>query len=179
MVEAFGHSTPICEETVPQFILDTSRQVHEHLPGNGVLEWSSLDAFTQGYIEALFFTETEPGTTRETWDRETQSSLPGDVGFADLAPEALGRIVADCAAFLRAPNRLLIGLCVDFSAEHWIDDVWTRAGRDYWYTRNGHGVGFWEDNRWPEAQGIGLDAAAKAAGGMDAYLGDDGKVHVS
>jgi hypothetical protein len=151
---------------MPEFILDTNGRIAlrtAHTPfGSLWTRWEDLRPFTQGYIEALFFTESEPGTTH-------------------LAPEALARIIADCTAF-QADHGMLIEACAEFSENLRPDndDVWTRAGRDYWFTRNGHGVGFWlQHDRWPPPHGDALDAAAKRAGEMDAYLGDDGKVHVS
>jgi hypothetical protein len=180
-------------------------------------EFQALDAFTQGYIEALFFTE-EEGLCEESgrdmpavaFNLTTMESrfVGGDApGFADLAPDALAQIVSDCEAFQR-DNAALLALAYerdDYDA--------TQAGRDYWYTRNGHGVGFWDreqlapdtveyealtdamvaarDDRkaWAEAlakrneikeQGLGerLSKACRGAG-RDAYIGDDGKVHLS
>jgi len=47
---------------MPEFHLDTSGRVTTPLAPLGVpfdYQWSNLDAFTQGYIEALFFTSGE------------------------------------------------------------------------------------------------------------------------
>ena len=44
-----------------------------------------------------------------------------------------------------------------------------RAGHDFWLTRNGHGVGFW-DGDWPEPFAEQLTEAAKRAGGRDLYV---------
>lgn len=132
-----------------------------------------LDAFTQGYLEALFFTECEPGTTAEDHDPETQSSLPGDTTFDDLSPDALEKIVTDCTAFQDANAELLEqayscrdGLCGEYDTE--------QAGRDYWLTRNGHGAGFWD-------RGLGTigDALADACRHQEVwvYVGDDGQVY--
>lgn len=67
--------------------------------------------------------------------------------------------------------------CADFWNRHgWImaRDV-SRAGADFWLTRNGHGAGFW-DGHWG-ADGARLTAAAKVYGGLDFYIGDDGRIH--
>lgn len=148
---------------MPQFILD----------GKDAPTFAALDPFTQGYIEAMFFTECEPGTTRETWKPETQSSLPGDVGFCDLAPDALARINHDCAEFQRAKAALL-----SWAYQRNYDA--TQAGRDFWFTRCGHGVGYW-DRKELEAKGLGdaLSEAARKCGQRWAYLGDDGRVYLS
>jgi hypothetical protein len=167
--------------------------------------WKGLDAFTQGYIEALFFTEMEHGTDRESHNPEVHSSLPGDVTFADLAPEALQSIIADCAAFQR-DNEALLSEAYGRGYEE------ARAGHDYWLTRNGHGAGFWDrselepnsdeyealtaemianrDNpsAWDAALakrtalkstslGERLSAACRYQT-VDAYMGDDGQIYV-
>lgn len=169
---------------------------------DGAWTFTALDSFTQGYIEALFFTESED------WLEQLGSELEADMsltrpsfGFRDLAPETLERIIEDCAKFQREARELLTGAYDrDYSAE--------QAGRDFWYTRNGHGVGFWDRDelepkgeqweatqipldRWTpelrktrerlEAESLGnrLSKAARAAGMADAYLGDDKKVHLS
>lgn len=46
------------------------------------IAWADLDAFTQGYIEAMFLSF---GHTR--------------CGFRHLSPEALARVIADCEAW--------------------------------------------------------------------------------
>ena len=148
---------------MPEFSIDL---------GDAVKQWRDLDSFTQGYIEAAFFTDCEPGTTRETWDPETQSSLPGDVTFDDLAPETLARMVADCKSFATALD--LATSQFEGSPNDWPDDE--HAGRDFWYTRNGHGCGFW-DGAWPEPYATELTDAERKFGTFDLYLGDDGKVY--
>lgn len=159
---------------MPEFILDTAGRVDQ--PGLlRALIWGDLDAFTQGYVEALFFTST--GDDGE----------PLEQGFSDLAPETLARIIADCAAFRAAPawvallealgNEELGDLEADLAAKGGDPVPDTQAGRDFWYTRNGHGCGFW-DGDWPEPYATALTDAARAFGNVDAYLGDDGRVYL-
>lgn len=128
---------------MPKFELDTGGAVHVidrdatgAQTGGAIIAFRDLDAFTQGYIEALFFTEGEPGTDRDSWNPETDSSLPGDVGFADLAPEALQSIAADCLKFQTGAEWQA------FKAADVPDYDDEQGGRDLWFTRNGHGVGF-------------------------------------
>lgn len=196
---------------MPQFILNSEGTVRDvRAPSIEAVKrvdlgFCDLDAFAQGYIEAMFFTECEPGTDADSHDPETQSALHGECGFADLAPEALAHIVAQCAAFQRDSAPLLEKAVVrDYDS--------AQAGRDFWFTRNGHGVGFWDreelapdsdeyealteimvanrDNNavWGEAlrkrkaltaESIGarLSTAAKAAGEVYVYLGNDGRVY--
>jgi hypothetical protein len=153
---------------MPEFILDTSGQVPIHgrrtEPNpTEFTEWRHLDSFTQGYIEALFFTES---------GSEDDGKEIGDAGFADLAPESLADIIEDCTAWQAATAVLLEQAyeCEDYSPE--------QAGRDYWFTRNGHGVGFW-DRKQLNAGHIG-DKLAEACqdDAVNVYLGDDGNVYL-
>lgn len=172
---------------MPEFILDTSGAVmvprvafNARKSGNAPLLWSDLDPFEQGYIEALFFTNEEELTTERA---ERPWLLKPDCaaapGFSDLAPETLARIIADCAEFQASD------VWRDFdharaTAEEppTADD--DQAGRDFWFTRNGVGVGFWSrDDEVYHAFADDLDKVAEAFGNADAYLGDDGKVYLA
>lgn len=152
---------------MPQFVLDM---------GGAADTFSALDSFTQGYIEAAFFTECEPGTTADTWDTETQSSLPGDMTVNDLAPETLAAMKEDCAAFQELA-KVDLEKAYDYAPA---DYDANRAGNDFWYTRNGHGTGFWDrglgDLR-TETVGGRLSRDAKSFGECSLYRGDDGLIY--
>jgi len=146
--------------------------------GNREPAFLALDDFTQGYIEALFFTDNAPGVTTEEWqatEDHREGSFPGDAGFADLAPEALVAIVADCKRF---QERHALVLAEAYAREDYESE---QAGRDFWYTRNGHGVGFWEREQLKGEVDLGesLTLTANAYRETDSYLGDDGKVYLS
>jgi hypothetical protein len=140
---------------MPEFILEGT-----HAP-----EYKALDAFTQGYIEALFFTDSGP-----------EDGQLGDAGFSDLAAEALADIVRDCSTFQTANAALL-------AEAYTLDYGEAQAGRDFWFTRCGHGVGYWDrealDCNKLDGLTLGdrLTTPAHAAGNVDTYLGDDGKVY--
>lgn len=178
---------------MPEFILDTSREVSVpiNMPGHGSPArfswvWSDLDAFTQGYIEALFFTEQgdgEAGTDNASglWAEIEPGLYSNDFGFSDLAPEALASIIADCAAF-QASEAYRKAREAEDNEE--LGDLFeghggcsAMGGHDFWMTRNGHGCGFW-DGDWPEPHATALTDAAKAFGECSPYVGDDGKVYV-
>ncbi len=72
-------------------------------------------------------------------------------------------MVRDCQNF-QQQNAELLGQ---------IDDE--QAGHDFWLTRCGHGAGFWD--RGLGEIGDRLTDAAHAAGNVDLYLGDDGKIY--
>lgn len=143
---------------MPEFILETAGGVPlPDLPsGLASHYWGSLDDFTQGYIEALFFISEASGIDREEFataayqarmdEGRADGCLPGDTGFADLSPDALAGIIKDCAEFQRAaaaPLAAAYGGSWDGAAK-WGDYGPENGGRDLWFTRNGHGVGFWD-----------------------------------
>lgn len=132
------------------------------------LWWKDLDSFTQGYIEAAFFAD----ITEDTRCPRDGNLLSGDLicgfcgnalTFGDITPEALAKITADCARFRRENEATLREA---YEADPACDD--NHAGRDLWYTRQGHGCGFW-DGDWG-ACGDALTAASKAYG--EVYIGE-------
>jgi len=104
---------------MPQFILN------ENADTSSIM----LDDFTHGYIEAMFFTNGDTGDDDET-------SL-NDLGVAAITKESMASIKADCARFVGDAATLL---------EEAIDRGYSleQAGRDFWFTRQNHGVGFWD-----------------------------------
>ena len=126
------------------------------------MDYSKLDLFTKGYIEALFFTE----------GSEEGDELYGDVGIYDFAPATLAQIIEDCTTFQQDHSDLL--------AEAYEQDSYDvdRAGNDFWYTRQGQGVGYWDrglgevGKELTEACGWGTKYQE-----VHMYVGDDGKIH--
>jgi len=122
---------------------------------------TTRDAFTQGYVEAMFFTDASP-----------DSEDCADATVSDLSADAWRKIDADCAKF-QADAAPLLALAYerDYDA--------AQAGRDFWYTRNGHGVGFW-DREALEDGGLGdqLSEVAKCYGGANLYRGDDTEMYL-
>lgn len=118
------------------------------------------DAFTQAYIEAMFFTDT---------GEEGQPAAD-----ARLAPATVARACADCKAFQEGPAR---GLLHEAYARTYTPG---QAGHDLWLTRNGHGAGFWDRPELESgALGDRLSKLAKALGHVDLYAGDDGLLWLS
>lgn len=139
---------------MPKFILD-------HGSAEAARSFNALDAFTQGYIEAMFFTDTGTGD-----DEDLE-----DATVADLSPEALETIKADCAAFQAKAAALL-------EEAYGRDYTEEQAGRDFWFTRNGHGVGFWDRTDLEEGD-LG-DRLSDMCRHSEVYLyrGDDGLLYV-
>lgn len=90
----------------------------------------NLEAFISGYVEALLFAESAIDQ-----DGETVESLAG----YDLSPTAMDAARQDCARFLDTAGRL-----IKQAIEESQDYDYIQAGRDLWFTRQGHGVGYWD-----------------------------------
>lgn len=120
------------------------------------MEFKDLDTFTCGYIECMLWEDCGPDTEL------------GGLTFDDIAPATLEKIVADCSKFQRDNTEALnaSGMC---------DYDYSRAGHDYWLTRQGHGAGFW-DGDWLEPYATKLTEASKAFGNCDLYKSDDGQL---
>lgn len=120
----------------------------------------NLENVLEGYLTALLWS---------TSDGELESLE----GF-ELAPEALEQCRADCARFLAIARIDLI----KYEKEGGFPMPEQYAGHDFWLTRAGHGVGFWD--RGLNELGDRLTATVKANfKNVDPYLGDDGKVYLS
>ena len=122
--------------------------------------YDKLDAFTQGYIEAAFFTDTGYPENEDLEDADT----------SEIAPDALTKVIADCANW-QEKNAELLQLAYDRDYEP------VQAGRDYWLTRNSHGAGFWEREEL-EADSLGdkLSDACRYSS-VNMYRGDDGLIY--
>ena len=136
------------------------------LPGSDAIEFRNLPDVARGYIEAAFFTAPRLD--------EGEGGIPDDHGFDDLSPNTLDDIRRDCERFADENKAAIETLESNgFDRE--------QIGRDLWFTRNRHGVGFWSrDAQTPEAEAAlaALDDAARKFGECDMCLGDDGKVYL-
>lgn len=121
--------------------------------------FQELDEFTQSYIITAFWSSNDES------DESGGEPLENNYDWRDLAPAELQKMVADCVKFEDQNSDLLDGL--DRS----------RAGHDFWLTRNGHGAGFW-DGDYEDAVGEKLTQASHAFGECDIYVGDDGKLYL-
>ncbi len=141
---------------MPEFILD-------HGDSESALKFKHLDVFTQGYIEAMFFTSTG---NMEDEDLE-------DASVGELAPSTWIDILEDCKDFQESFADDLAEACDQDKANYDME----AAGRDFWYTRNHHGVGYWD-------RGLGdigrkLTDMAHPYGEVDLYRGDDGLLYLT
>lgn len=125
---------------------------------------SGVEEMIRGYLDTIEFTDAA----------YTDDECHKADRFSD---EAIAAARGVCEKF-RSDNRGLYDVAIAAGATEW------QIGSDLWYTRNGHGVGFWErkiyDVLGPGERKLGdeLSGAADVMGVSDAYLGDDGKIHL-
>ncbi len=125
-----------------------------------------LDDFTLAYIECALWSSTDDASVPLN-DHHT---------LADLAPETLARIKEDCAKF-QAENQADIATgCVRTHREGCTPSDPAQAGHDFWFTRCGHGSGFW-DGDWEEEPGERMTESSKRFGEISLYEGDDKKLY--
>jgi hypothetical protein len=124
-----------------------------------------LDEFTVAYVEAALW------STNDESNDQGGDPLDKNYAAADIAPETMARMVADCTAFQAANGEHICdgNVTTPYSADE-------QAGHDFWLTRNGHGAGFF-DGDWDESVSRILTDAASAFGEFDLYVGDDGKIY--
>ena len=120
-----------------------------------------IDAFTQGYIECALWSSTN--NSRD----DGGDPLDDNYDIIDLSRETARAMVKDCDDF-----RDYVCETIDSETADEIDSE--QGGHDFWLTRNRHGAGYW-DGDWEK--GDELTDAAHTFGGVDLYVGDDGKVH--
>jgi len=126
-----------------------------------------LDDFTLGYLEAALWASTD--------ESDESGGLPLDrnYGIEDIADECLQAAIADCQRF-QEQNYELLGEA-DYSRSEYSDDE--MAGHDFFLTRNGHGVGYWDREFSDDTVGDALTKAAEAFSEVDFYVGDDGLIY--
>lgn len=136
-----------------------------HLQVSDYRAFEALPAIARGFIEAAFFTEESCYSSDEWADPEVQDDvregradgcIPCGLGFDALHADSVAIMVEFCAGFQNraAPLLELAYATGDYDEE--------QAGRDLWFTFNGHGVGFW-DRKQLGANGLG-DALSEACG---------------
>ena len=126
----------------------------QHIPGFP----EGVDEFTHGYLEAVAFTDMQ-----DTGD---------DAHGCEFAPEAVTAAAADCARF-QSENAAPLALAYggdDYDAY--------QAGRDFWFARNGHGVGFTDRDALPDALAEALQGNARGYPERNVYAGDDGLAYI-
>jgi hypothetical protein len=126
------------------------------------VQWqkATIGYFAKGYFEAMFFTECHADNP------ELENAT-----INDLSPEAWEASLKSCASFEQDNAALLEQAYEQFDYDS------EQAGRDFWYTRNGHGVGFWDRDLGD--LGDKLTDASDKFNSVDLYMGDDSKLYLA
>lgn len=137
---------------MPEFVLNENKKLN-------------LSEFERGYIEAMFFTNGDIGD-------DNRPDLLNELGVSRITKRALRMIKSDCDRFLSMRAPTIDG--ESFTMRQWIgaaavDSEYTeeQAGRDFWFTRQGHGTGFWDRTELDTATQEALTRAAKICGEID------------
>jgi hypothetical protein len=128
----------------------------------------NIEEFVAAYIEAAMWSTC---ISSDESDPDYDKPLESKYDASNIAPESLVSIYTDCAKFIASNATDL--------AEYPGRRQWSAAkcaGYDFWLTRNGHGVGFWD--RGLGALGDRLSEASRKFGESDMYVGDDGRMYV-
>ncbi len=128
---------------MPQFILN------DHPAPRA---YDELSTFAKSYVEAMFFTNCDTG--------EDDEDKANRLGVSRLTTRSLQRIAADCAQFQTIAAPIIARVL-----EHGQRDE-EGIAHDLWFTRQGHGVGFWEGESrgYPDDTGDTLSTLAKGMG---------------
>ena len=97
------------------------------------------------YFEALFFVDVNI-------DSEIENHA--DLSFSDINKESLVSQIKQLDAFFEKAGSILDNTDYDLG----------RACHDFYFTRNGHGAGFWENDYCTEEQGMALTKIAQSFG---------------
>ncbi|RWP29513.1 hypothetical protein [Mesorhizobium sp.] len=109
-------------------------------------DWSKLSPFVQGFIEAAFFCETscfcmaewfQPETQHAIAEGQSDGNIPNDCDTSHIHADSLKKIAEFCATFQASAVELL-------SRAYARDYDETQAGRDFYFTHCGAGVGYWD-----------------------------------
>lgn len=121
-----------------------------------------LDEFTQAYLVAALWSSNDQS------DEQGGDPLDENYDIKDIDPVALEKAKADCAKFQQEFGHLITEEnCLKFE-----DSPLSQAGHDFWMTRNGHGVGFWEESDWEKEAGKILTNGSKKFGELNLYVND-------
>lgn len=134
-----------------------------------------LDQFTEAYITCMLWSSTD------NTDDQGGEPLENNYSIEDIDPESMSRIIKDCKDFqaenlediMRIPS---VSCNPDTHGRSHYTGL-ESAGHDFWFTRCGHGVGFW-DRDYPEDMAARLTASCERFGECWPYVGDDNKIYI-
>lgn len=121
-----------------------------------------IETFVLRYLEAVLFGELD--------DREDCTPMDENFTVFDFSEDAREKARADCEEFLARAKRLGISILL------WRYDKAEQAAFDLYFSRQGHGTGFFDR---PELYGEDRHILQKLAKEMQErywYISDDGKI---
>lgn len=128
--------------------------------------FAGADGFTRSYIDTALQLMSD--------DPDLPDGFVPDV--EKLSTAGMQRMLADCAEFQRLHGDVISEAVHPRKKRgEWSPEA--LAGMDFWLTRCGHGVGFWEDDRWVEPHASAMDKTSENFGNQDLVLGDDGLIY--
>lgn len=124
---------------------------------------NSLSDFVKAYLMTILFAETDDSNPEQGGE-----PLDENYDINDFSEEALTKAQEDCDKFRELAGKYF----KDYDEE--------KIAQDFWFTRNGHGVGFWDTANYEKEDGLALtDISKKYFGEMWVTIGDDGKIYLS
>jgi hypothetical protein len=113
------------------------------------------------------------------WSETADDGTPLDDPQFSPSAELRARVSADWAEFQDAAIEL------GFDAEEHRTgpinlaegDAWDYAAHDFVLTRNGHGTGFWDSDRWAKPWDRRLTALAESFGELHCWADKEGVIH--
>ena len=136
--------------------LDDMAEGYNRVANARLALYKRLDQFTRAYLECALWSSMDES------DDSGGNPMDDNYSIEDIAPETIDHAIEECKRF-------------QAQAAGMIESDPSRAGHDFWLTRNGHGAGFW-DGDWPE-DGDKLTELSKAFGETYLYVGDDGRIY--
>jgi hypothetical protein len=112
-----------------------------------VLTTPEVDRFFQDFIRAAL------------WSSNDEDGIPLDESHdvEDIEPSTRVLMKAECVEFYTKNRHDIETACLKVHDDNGPEG---QAGYDFWMTRHGHGVGFWETNDWEEKAGERLTVSA-------------------
>lgn len=134
------------------------------------------DDFTIAYLEAAEWTDVNQEAREYEDDESYPRTKAGEpVKVRGWSRDAKAQAMAECEAF-QQDNAA--DLAIVYAATHRNGRAYdeSSAGHDYWLTRNGHGVGFWDrfERDTPAYDAAERLSAACRYQSRDVYVGDNG-----
>jgi len=152
-----GGTYDIPKNAVTVFVRENYEYEHRKAAKGGDVNPEQLERTLRGYKEAILFAEID----------DNEESLDVNYGMDDFDPESEKKMRETVKQFI-FKNQALI-------KESGLDDE--QVGRDFWYTRKGHGVGFWDRDLGEIGDKLTTAAEENRYAGTDLYT-DGEKIFV-